>query len=328
MTGGGSTGWELLEGPYTGQLAEDYDFDGACFGSTELSHRPAGGGRGSAAPRPLPDHDGARRAGDRQPRGRLQRRDPRAARAVADRARRQDRRPARQPTAPARPRPCGPSPGCSTCTTARSPRARSRSTAQRINGKDAADIVKQRHQAGDGGPPGLRRADRRREPRRRRLHQPGQGGRRRRVRPGDGRCSPGSPERRKQVAGYLSGGEQQMLAIGRALMTDPKLLILDEPSLGLAPLLVQQIRDIIVDINEQGTSVLLIEQNATMALSIADHGLHHGDRQGRHGRAGRQAAQGRGRQGVLPRAARRRRGRARKSFRDVKHYKRRKRWLS
>ena len=79
-------------------------------------------------------------------------------------------------------------------------------------------------------------------------------------------------ERRKQVAGYLSGGEQQMLAIGRALMTDPKLLVLDEPSLGLAPLLVQQIRDIIVDINKQGTSVLLIEQNATMALSIATTG--------------------------------------------------------
>ena len=79
-------------------------------------------------------------------------------------------------------------------------------------------------------------------------------------------------ERRKQVSGYLSGGEQQMLAIARALMTSPKLLILDEPSLGLAPMLVQQIRDIIVDINRQGTSVLLIEQNATMALSIADHG--------------------------------------------------------
>jgi len=78
--------------------------------------------------------------------------------------------------------------------------------------------------------------------------------------------------RRKDSAGYLSGGEQQMLAIGRALMADPKLLILDEPTLGLAPMLVQQIRDIIVDINRQGMSVLLIEQNANMALSIADRG--------------------------------------------------------
>ena len=78
--------------------------------------------------------------------------------------------------------------------------------------------------------------------------------------------------RRKSVAGYLSGGEQQMLAIGRALMQEPKLLILDEPSLGLAPRLVQQIRDIVVEINKQGTSVLLIEQNANMALSIAHHG--------------------------------------------------------
>jgi branched-chain amino acid transport system ATP-binding protein len=132
-------------------------------------------------------------------------------------------------------------------------------------------------------------------------------------------------ERRKAIAGYLSGGEQQMLAIGRALMADPKLLILDEPSLGLAPKLVQQIRDIIVDINEQGTSVLLIEQNATMALSIAHHGyimetgklVMDGDPQkllkdedvqefylGLHGSG------------------------ERKSFRDVKHYKRRKRWLS
>ncbi len=137
-------------------------------------------------------------------------------------------------------------------------------------------------------------------------------------------------ERRKQTAGYLSGGEQQMLAIGRAMMTDPKLLVLDEPSLGLAPLLVQQIRDIIVDINQRGTSVLLIEQNATMALSIADTGYImetgkivmdgpaekllkdedvkefylglHGDGDGEVG--------------------------GRKSFRDVKHYKRRKRWLS
>jgi branched-chain amino acid transport system ATP-binding protein len=116
-----------------------------------------------------------------------------------------------------------------------------------------------------------------------------------------------------------------MLAIGRALMADPKIMILDEPSLGLAPMLVQQIRDIIVDINEQGTSVLLIEQNANMALSISTYGyimetgkvvmdgesdklLGDEDVQefylGLHGEG------------------------ERKSFRDVKHYKRRKRWLS
>jgi branched-chain amino acid transport system ATP-binding protein len=132
-------------------------------------------------------------------------------------------------------------------------------------------------------------------------------------------------ERRKSVAGYMSGGEQQMLAIGRALMQDPKLLIMDEPSLGLAPRLVQQIKEIVVEINQQGTSVLLIEQNANMALSIAHYGyimetgkvvmdgdpkklLQDEDVQefylGLHGEG------------------------ERKSFRDVKHYKRRKRWLS
>jgi branched-chain amino acid transport system ATP-binding protein len=132
--------------------------------------------------------------------------------------------------------------------------------------------------------------------------------------------------RRNSTAGYLSGGEQQMLAIGRALMSNPQLLILDEPSLGLAPKLVAQIRDHIVEINQSGTSVLLIEQNANMALSIADYGyimetgkiVMDGEASkllkdedvkefylGLHGDEGE-----------------------RKSFRDVKHYKRRKRWLS
>src|SRR5437667_5285737 len=79
-------------------------------------------------------------------------------------------------------------------------------------------------------------------------------------------------DRRKSVAGYLSGGEQQMLAIGRGLMTSPKLLLLDEPSLGLAPFMVQQIRSIITEINASGTAVLLVEHNAQMALSIANFG--------------------------------------------------------
>ena len=79
-------------------------------------------------------------------------------------------------------------------------------------------------------------------------------------------------ERVTQVAGTLSGGEQQMLAIGRALMANPRLLLLDEPSMGLAPVLVEQIFDTIIDINRQGMTILLVEQNAAMALSIAHRG--------------------------------------------------------
>ncbi|MFI9010765.1 ABC transporter ATP-binding protein [Actinosynnema sp. NPDC053489] len=132
-------------------------------------------------------------------------------------------------------------------------------------------------------------------------------------------------ERRRQSAGYLSGGEQQMLSIGRALMSEPRYLLLDEPSLGLAPLVVQQIRDLIVKINETGTTVLLVEQNATMALSIADHGyvLETGkvvmDKP-----AAALLADEDVREFYLGLRAE---GAAR-SFRDVKHYKRRKRWLS
>jgi len=132
-------------------------------------------------------------------------------------------------------------------------------------------------------------------------------------------------ERTRSTAGYLSGGEQQMLAMGRALMSDPRYLLLDEPSLGLAPLLVQQIRDLIVEINRQGTTVLLVEQNATMALSIAEHGyvLETGkivmDKPAADLLADsdiREFYLGLGAEGAA------------KSFRDVKHYKRRKRWLS
>ena len=79
-------------------------------------------------------------------------------------------------------------------------------------------------------------------------------------------------ERITQVAGTLSGGEQQMLAIGRALMARPRLLLLDEPSMGLAPVLVEQIFETVADINRQGTTILLVEQNAAMALSIAGRG--------------------------------------------------------
>jgi branched-chain amino acid transport system ATP-binding protein len=133
-------------------------------------------------------------------------------------------------------------------------------------------------------------------------------------------------ERRDQVAGYMSGGEQQMLAIGRALMAQPKLLILDEPSLGLAPKLLEQIRDIIVDINQQGTSVLLIEQNAMMALSIASYGyIMETGKVVMDGDAAKLLADDDVREFYLGLHGD---DSARKSFRDVKHYKRRKRWAS
>jgi branched-chain amino acid transport system ATP-binding protein len=116
-----------------------------------------------------------------------------------------------------------------------------------------------------------------------------------------------------------------MLAIGRALMQDPKLLILDEPSLGLAPLLVQEVRDIIVEINQQGTSVLLIEQNANMALSIAHHGyIMETGKMVMDGSPEKLLKDEDVKEFYLGLHAT---GEA-KSFRDVKHYKRRKRWLS
>jgi branched-chain amino acid transport system ATP-binding protein len=79
-------------------------------------------------------------------------------------------------------------------------------------------------------------------------------------------------ERKTQKAGTLSGGEQQMVAMGRALMARPKLLMLDEPSMGLAPIFVERIFEIVVEINKQGTPILLVEQNALMALEVADRG--------------------------------------------------------
>ena len=133
-------------------------------------------------------------------------------------------------------------------------------------------------------------------------------------------------ERRAGTAGLLSGGEQQMLAMGRALMSDPRYLLLDEPSLGLAPLVVAQIRDIIVEINGQGTGVLLVEQNATMALQIADHGyvLENGrvvmDRSADDLLKDEDI-----REFYLGLGAE---GEAEKSYRTVKHYRRRKRWAS
>jgi branched-chain amino acid transport system ATP-binding protein len=129
---------------------------------------------------------------------------------------------------------------------------------------------------------------------------------------------------RGQTAGYLSGGEQQMLVIGRALMSQPDVLLMDEPSLGLAPKIVAQVRDIIVEINRRGTAVLLVEQNAQMALRIASRGyVMETGKVVRDGTASelledadiREFYLGIGHEG-------------RRSFRDVKTYRRRRRWAA
>jgi branched-chain amino acid transport system ATP-binding protein len=133
-------------------------------------------------------------------------------------------------------------------------------------------------------------------------------------------------ERRHQPSGYLSGGEQQMLVIGRALMCEPKVILLDEPSLGLAPMLVGEIFGIVRRLREErGLTVLLVEQNAALALDIADHGYVM-----ENGRIVLEGPADALRQNSdikefylgLNEAG------ARKSYRDLKHYKRRKRWLS
>jgi len=129
-------------------------------------------------------------------------------------------------------------------------------------------------------------------------------------------------ERRRSVAGYLSGGEQQMCAIGRALMAAPRLLLLDEPSLGLAPLIQEQIRDTIVTISESGTSVLLVEQNAMMALSIAHRAaVLESGHVVREGRGSELLGDDEIREAYLGMGER-----GRRSFKDLKGYRRRRRW--
>ncbi|MCW3011217.1 MAG: livF [Solirubrobacterales bacterium] len=132
-------------------------------------------------------------------------------------------------------------------------------------------------------------------------------------------------DRRSSVAGYLSGGEQQMVAMGRALMAAPKLLLLDEPSLGLAPKIVEQIRDIIVEVNAQGVSVLLVEQNAQMALGIANRGyVMETGRIVKEGAASALLADEDIKEFYLGITG----DTGRRSFREVKSYRRKKRWAA
>lgn len=133
-------------------------------------------------------------------------------------------------------------------------------------------------------------------------------------------------ERRNQVAGYMSGGEQQMLAIGRALMARPRLMLLDEPSLGLAPLLVREIFEIVQNINkEEKTTILLVEQNANMALSIGNYGYVM--EMGKVVLDG-ECAKLKENEDVKEFYLGLSEVGKKKSFKDAKHYKRRKRWLS
>ncbi|HET7824874.1 MAG TPA: ATP-binding cassette domain-containing protein, partial [Anaeromyxobacter sp.] len=132
-------------------------------------------------------------------------------------------------------------------------------------------------------------------------------------------------DRRRALGGLLSGGEQQMLAIGRALVARPALMLLDEPSLGLSPLLVEEIFAIVERVNrEEGTGILLVEQNASMALAVASYGYVM--------ESGKVVLDGPVERLRQDRDVQEfylgRRGGQRKSYRDVKHYKRRKRWLS
>ncbi|MCB9543450.1 MAG: ABC transporter ATP-binding protein [Myxococcales bacterium] len=132
-------------------------------------------------------------------------------------------------------------------------------------------------------------------------------------------------ERRHRPAGYLSGGEQQMLAIARALMSHPRLLLLDEPSLGLAPRIVQDVAALIRDINQQGTGVLLVEQNAAMALSLCHRGyLIENGQIVLEGTAAALREDDDVREFYLGLGG----GEATHSYREIKHYRRRKRWLS